>query len=160
MILLPLKFIKGNLPPSTKSMTTTLPHDTIIVENPSHELMLGVNSYNIESDIENFFDMERKKRIIVLTSSINILYGIVEFINTEHIVYYFVIIAGLLGLSFDIRRIQFIIFIYSILLLIFLYLDVMCIVEKCKELISFNISIVIICTTYIQLVQICCVNST
>ena len=160
MILLPLKFIKGNLPPSTKSMTTTLPHDTIIVENPSHELMLGVNSYNIESDIENFFDMERKKRIIVLTSSINILYGIVEFINTEHIVYYFVIIAGLLGLSFDIRRIQFIIFIYSILLLIFLYLDVMCIVEKCKELISFNISIVIICTTYIQLVQICCVNIT
>lgn len=130
--------------------------DTVVVENPSHELMLGVT----ELDTDYFLEIERKKRIIVMTSTINTLYGIIEFINTEHIVYYFVIIAGLLGLSIDLRRINFIILFYSVLLLTFLYLDVMCILDDCKDKISFNVSIVIICITHIQIVQICCVNRT
>jgi hypothetical protein len=141
-------------------MTTTSPHDTVVVENPSHELMLGVSSYDMEFDLEHFLEIEKKKRFIVMASTINTLYGIIEFINTEHVVYYFVIIAGLVGLSTDLRRLNFIIFIYSILLLTFLYLDVMCILENCKDKISFNISIVVICITHIQLVQICCANHT
>jgi hypothetical protein len=141
-------------------MTTTSPPDNVVVENPSHELMLGVSSYDIEYDLDYFLEIEKKKRIIAMTSTINTLYGIIEFINTGHIVYYFVIIAGLLGLSTDLRRVNFIIFIYSILLLTFFYLDIMCILDDCKDKISFNVSIVIICMTYIQLVQICCANRT
>ena len=44
-------------------MTTTSPPDTVVVENPSHELMLGVSSYDIEFDLDHFLDIEKKKRL-------------------------------------------------------------------------------------------------